>query len=290
MVREGNVIGCCSDRKGRKEDAAGRRVRRKHRQRSGEATGCSERRCALFPRSCSIPTPSGRPRILPGPPPPAFGRATTTGHLLSTTTWSGYHLLVRRQRGAPRHVTDSPSPQVDERWACLPAPVAPLPLRRGLSRQVHQPKCHSAYLCVVPTKPACPVVRFFPLSFSLSLSSSLLFPSFFSLSLPSSLSLTLSLCTSLLFSAPRARLRPSPSVSVCPLRRRLTQQCGVVVSCHPALRQRSSRTCGGNDRSLAYLLSDLSVATGVAEGAGDPAQSQGPTGQRLYQLCFFRSD
>ncbi|KAI4498260.1 hypothetical protein M0802_006746 [Mischocyttarus mexicanus] len=35
--------------------------------------------------------------------------------------------------------------------AYLP-PVTPLPLRRGLSRQVHQPKCHSAYLRPVPSE------------------------------------------------------------------------------------------------------------------------------------------
>ena len=186
---------------------------------------------------------------VPPPPvtfcPPPLGPATTSlfagsaGHL---AMWL-IPLLRRLTSGGP---------------AYLP-PVAPLPLRRGLSRQVHQPKCHSAYLCVVPTKPACPVVRFFPLflspSLSLSLSLSFLLSFFplslflsFSLSLSPSLFLSLSLshpfspaCVSSF--SPPTKLRPSPSVFLCPLRRRLTQQCGVVVSCHPALRQRSSRTC-----------------------------------------------
>ena len=81
-------------------------------------------------------------------------------------------------------------------------------------------------------------LSFLSLSFSLSLSLSLLLS--FSLSL--SLSHPFSPACVSSFSPP-TKLRPSPSVFLCPLRRRLTQQCGVVVSCHPALRQRSSRTC-----------------------------------------------
>lgn len=94
---------------------------------------CSEAdgRYARFSRSCSIPTPSGRrSRILPSAA--ATTRSgilgSTTRYLLSTTTWSRCHLLVRWQCGVTRHVTDSPSPQVDERWACLPAARCPAPI------------------------------------------------------------------------------------------------------------------------------------------------------------------
>lgn len=86
---------------------------------------------ARFSRSCPIPTPSGRrSRILPSTA--ATTRSgilgSTTRYLLTTTTWSRCHLLVRWQCGVTRHVTDSPSPQVDERWACLPAARCPAPI------------------------------------------------------------------------------------------------------------------------------------------------------------------
>ena len=158
---------------------------------------------ALFQRTPLIPTPAfhhdpppplsssppPQPPLLPppppSPPPPASPLSFIHHHLLR---------LPPPSRGT-RHVTDSPSPLTNDGPAYLP-PVAPLPLRRGLSRQVHQPKCHSAYLCVCAYqgRVVCPVVRFFPLFlsllffFPLSLSLSLsLFP-FFS-SFPRSLSL-----------------------------------------------------------------------------------------------------
>lgn len=91
---------------------------------------------------------------------------TTTGPPASPPSFIHHHLLrLPPPLRGTRHVTDSPSLLTSDGPAYLP-PVAPLPLRRGLSRQVHQPKCHSAYLCVcVPTKAeaVCPVVRFFPL-------------------------------------------------------------------------------------------------------------------------------
>lgn len=127
----------------------------------------------------------------------------------------------------------------------------------------------------LPKPAACPVVRFFPLSFSLFFPPfsllflffffyffCLFFFLFFSPVFLFILYLAHSLYQCLSFSQPPTRsFHPSPSVYVCPPRRRLhAGKCRVVVvSCHPALRQRSSRSCGGNDRSR--ILYD-SVATG----------------------------
>jgi len=147
--------------------------------------------------------------------------------------------------------------------AYLP-PVAPLPLRRGLSRQVHQPKCHSAYLCVCVCLPRQNSVSGGQVLPSLSLSSFLspslflFFPSFsfslpFWLSLPPS-SFSLSIPLPVCF---RLSLSFSPyclCLSVYPLRHHLTQQCRVVVSCHPAVRQRSSRTEGKDRPGREYTL------------------------------------
>lgn len=184
-------------------------------------------------------------------------------HLRSSTTiYSDYHLL-RRQRGA---LAMWLIPLLRRLTSCGPAylpPVAPLPLRRGLSRQVHQPKCHSAYLCVVPTKAEqCgQVVRFFPLflplspflSPSLSLLSLFLSPRTISSTVffppihpPTCFRLSLFLSLSLYcFSFPLSL--------VYPLRHHLTQQC-CVVSCHPAVRQRSSRTEGKDRSGRRYTL------------------------------------
>lgn len=158
-------------------------------------------------------------------------------------------------------MTDSPSPLTNGGPAYLP-PVAPLPLRRGLSRQVHQPKCHSAYLCVYVCvyayqgRAVCPVVRFFPLFlFLFSLSLFLFFSSF-----PRWLSLLPSFFPPIY---PPTCMSPSLSLSLSPyclflsaypLRHHFTQQCRVVVSCHPAVRQRSSRTESKDRPGREYTL------------------------------------
>ena len=81
-------------------------------------------------------TPTSAPSSLPAcswrPPPPAS--ATTFHHLLQAPPQNLAMWLIPLLR---RLTSRGP--------AYLP-PAAPLPLQRGLSRQVHQPKCHSAYL------------------------------------------------------------------------------------------------------------------------------------------------
>lgn len=121
-----------------------------HRHWSSRQVTPVAAKSALFPWTRLIPTPafhheSPPPQPLPPPPPPSLPPSRPPA---SPPSFIHHHLLrLPPPRRGTRHVTDSPSPLTSGGPAYLP-PVAPLPLRRGLSRQVHQPKCHSAYLCV----------------------------------------------------------------------------------------------------------------------------------------------
>lgn len=75
----------------------------------------------VFYRDPLLPPPPLSPPPLPAPSSPASPPSFIHHHLLRLPP------LLQAARGT-RHVTDSPSLQVDELWACLPAARCPAPI------------------------------------------------------------------------------------------------------------------------------------------------------------------